>query len=503
MKRSYFALLALLATITACDGFKEALTAHVDVVATAGSQELSVDRFANLLAQSKAPLNDDIANAIADLWVNYQLVAKAAAESDSLNAPEEIDQAMWFFVAQERAGKWREQVGRTWAIDSTVNDTRYAQGDLLSAQHILLPFRNDSVMSPAQRAELKQRAEALRARATAANFAQLARDNSADGSAQRGGSLGIFRRGDMVPAFEQAVIALSPGDISPVVETQFGYHIIRRPTLDEVREEFASAAARASLQKAESTYLARLDSINQVKFKDDAVRLIKEVARDVDAHRRDRTVIAELRGDDFTAARLVQWLTGAPRGEELQQGLARQADSADVMRFAKSVVTTELVLRQADSANVTLDSTERKALRDAFTRLVTSTWDGLQVAPQALADSAGAGLQRERAAASRVEQYMDRLMANPAQTRFVSIPGPLANMLRSKYEWKINAAGQKRAIERANRLRAQEDSTATANRPPSQVPVAPPVQLQGQPGQPPQTPPNTKEPAPAKSPGTP
>jgi hypothetical protein len=299
------------------------------------------------------------------------------------------------------------------------------------------------------------------------------------------------------------VIALSPGDISPVVETQFGYHIIRRPTLDEVREEFASAAARASLQKAESTYLARLDSINQVKFKDDAVRLIKEVARDVDAHRRDRTVIAELRGDDFTAARLVQWLTGAPRGEELQQGLARQADSADVMRFAKSVVTTELVLRQADSANVTLDSTERKALRDAFTRLVTSTWDGLQVAPQALADSAGAGLQRERAAASRVEQYMDRLMANPAQTRFVSIPGLLANMLRAKYEWKINAAGQKRAIERANRLRAQEDSTATANRPPSQVPVAPPVQLQGQPGQPPQTSPNTKEPAPAKNPGTP
>ncbi|HJU64914.1 MAG TPA: peptidylprolyl isomerase, partial [Gemmatimonadaceae bacterium] len=406
-------------------------------------------------------------------------------------------------------GKWREQVGRSWAIDSTVNDSRYAQGDLLSAQHILIPFRSDSATTPAQKAEIKQRAEALRTRATSANFAQLARENSADGSAERGGSLGIFRRGDMVPAFEQAVLALSPGEISPVVETQFGFHVIRRPTLDEVRPEFSSAIARLSLQKAESTYLARLDSTNGVRFKDNAVSLIKEVARDVDAHRRDRTVIAEMRGDDLTAARLVQWLTGAPRGEELQQGLARQADSADVMRFARSVVTTELVLRQADSAKIALDTNEQKALRDAFTRLVTSTWDGLQVSPQALSDSASAGLQRERAAASRVEQYMDRLMANPAQTRFVSIPGPLANTLRAKYEWKINSAGQKRALERANRLRTQQDSTATANRPQSEVPISPPIQMQGQqPGQqqPQQqqpAPPATKQPAPQKSPGTP
>ncbi|MGH7721035.1 MAG: peptidylprolyl isomerase [Gemmatimonadaceae bacterium] len=478
MKRSLPALVALCGTLAACDGFREAMTAHVDVVAEAGPQELSVDRFAALLAQSKAPLNDDIAKAIADLWVNYQLMGQAAANNDSLNQPESVDEAMWFFIAQQRTGKWRDQVAKGWAVDTTADEARYGQGELLAAQHILLPLRQDSA-TPAQRAAVLQRAQALRARATSANFAELARENSADGSAQQGGSLGVFRRGAMVPEFEQALVALRPGEISPVVETQFGYHIIRRQTFDEVREEFTRQLAGAGTQKAESTYLAGLESANQVKFRANAVPLIKDVAKDVEAHRTDRSVIAEMKGDDLTAARLVEWLTGMPRGEELQVGLARQADSADIMRFARGVVTTELVLRQADSAKVALDTTEQKELRTAFGRLVTSTWDALEVAPASLADSNRSEIQRERAAAARIEQYMDRLLGN--QARFVQIPGPLGNLLREKYDWKINDAGMERAVERANRLRAQADSTSAANRPESAVPMQPPIRMQGQP----------------------
>jgi len=58
-------------------------------------------------------------------------------------------------------------------------------------------------------------------------FPILAETYSDDNTAQNGGDLGWFSRGDMVPEFEEAVFAMTPGDISDIVETQFGYHIIK------------------------------------------------------------------------------------------------------------------------------------------------------------------------------------------------------------------------------------------------------------------------------------
>jgi len=60
------------------------------------------------------------------------------------------------------------------------------------------------------------------------DFAELARQYSDGPSGPKGGDLGRFTRGQMVPEFDQAVFSLEPGAVSGVVETQFGYHIIKR-----------------------------------------------------------------------------------------------------------------------------------------------------------------------------------------------------------------------------------------------------------------------------------
>lgn len=65
-----------------------------------------------------------------------------------------------------------------------------------------------------------------------ADFATLAKQYSADPSSQQGGMLGWFRQGQMVREFEQMAFALAPGEISPVVKTEYGYHIIK---LEKVR----------------------------------------------------------------------------------------------------------------------------------------------------------------------------------------------------------------------------------------------------------------------------
>ncbi len=60
------------------------------------------------------------------------------------------------------------------------------------------------------------------------SFSKLAQQYSIDVSKKRGGDLGLFGRGVMVKEFEKAAFALQKGQISPIVKTQFGYHIIKR-----------------------------------------------------------------------------------------------------------------------------------------------------------------------------------------------------------------------------------------------------------------------------------
>lgn len=106
------------------------------------------------------------------------------------------------------------------------NLANYGSGESVSACHILIGFTPED--SEADKATKRSKAQELRKQLTdGSDFAALAKEHSTCPSGQRGGDLGAFPRGKMVPAFEEAAFALTPGEISEVVETQFGYHLIR------------------------------------------------------------------------------------------------------------------------------------------------------------------------------------------------------------------------------------------------------------------------------------
>jgi peptidyl-prolyl cis-trans isomerase C len=106
------------------------------------------------------------------------------------------------------------------------NPEKFKQGDTVRASHILL--RVDPSSPEAAKKEARTRIEGILKRARSGeDFAALAKQHSQDGSAQSGGDLGFFEREAMVPAFSEAAFSLKPGEISDVVTTQFGYHIVK------------------------------------------------------------------------------------------------------------------------------------------------------------------------------------------------------------------------------------------------------------------------------------
>lgn len=106
------------------------------------------------------------------------------------------------------------------------NPDRFQQSESVRAAHILVAVPQGA--DEKVRAAARTRAEAaLKAARAGQDFARLARQYSNDASAQRGGDLGFIPKGQMVPAFEAAAFALQPGQVSDLVETQFGYHVIK------------------------------------------------------------------------------------------------------------------------------------------------------------------------------------------------------------------------------------------------------------------------------------
>lgn len=106
-------------------------------------------------------------------------------------------------------------------------------------QQLVRQKLSDKVLSdPALTAPAQKQADDILAQVNAGgDFAALAKQYSSDGSAANGGDLGLFGKGQLVPEFEAAAFALEPGQVSKVVKTQYGYHIIKvtEKTGDQVR----------------------------------------------------------------------------------------------------------------------------------------------------------------------------------------------------------------------------------------------------------------------------
>jgi peptidyl-prolyl cis-trans isomerase SurA len=120
-----------------------------------------------------------------------------------------------------------------------------------AGSHILVAWKGavDAPQSVTRsESEARALAEELRSRATPETFADLAAQHSDGRSAPRGGRLGTWRTGTMVPDFERAIASVAPGEVGPLVRTPFGWHVVLREAVEEVSVAHILVAFQGGLQ---------------------------------------------------------------------------------------------------------------------------------------------------------------------------------------------------------------------------------------------------------------
>jgi hypothetical protein len=489
MKR-YLALLAVVLVMPGCD----ALTAHTDVVARAGGHELTVDGTVDLLAGApRIPAQAEVVGSVAELWVDYTILAELMA-GDSTLADLDLEPIVRPYVEQQTFLQLRDQV----LTDDTViteDELRamfeeQAPGLRVRARHILLTFPEDA--TDAQRDSVRQLAQRLQEQAAGGeDFAALAREHSQDpGSGQQGGDLGYFERGRMVQPFDEAAFALGVGEVSEVVETPLGLHIIKledreTPSFDETGEAFRTRAIRQRQQEAITAYVDSLRDPVNMEIESGAQDVARDLAEDPSERLTGRAASRELvtwQGGMLTAREFVRVLRLIPPQQRAQYASLEDEQMESLLR---EVATNELVLADARDRGITVPQAEQDSIRDSFRE---------QLSGLAVQAGLAGPVQEGESEAQAVERRVRSLLEGILSGRGNLLPlGGLPYVLREEVDWEVYERAFPQVVEQ---LEARRESQS------SEIPGMPPVQSPGVQGGDTTTPPGGEAPGPETPPDT-
>jgi peptidyl-prolyl cis-trans isomerase C len=211
------------------------------VVLTVGTQKITAgeyDEFVNSLPQQYQTYARGAGKrAFGEQIVQLTLLA-AEAEKQKLDQNPKVQKEILFQKENILAGLMFADLQKQAKVDDAAIAKYYEDHrvdyDTVTARHILIRVKGAPMQAPAGKPELSDeealaKAQEARKRIVGGeDFAKVAKEMSDDtGSAAMGGNLGSFKKGMMVPPFEQAAFSAKVGDISEPVKTPFGYHIIQ------------------------------------------------------------------------------------------------------------------------------------------------------------------------------------------------------------------------------------------------------------------------------------
>jgi peptidyl-prolyl cis-trans isomerase C len=217
------------------------------------------------------------------------LVVSRVAKQNGFDAKPDVKEQMELLDNSFLANEYlkREVVQKVTVSDNEVKtyyDTHkdeFKTPEMVRARHILFPFEA-SATDESKKKEYEKAVETLKKIKGGEDFAKLASELSGDpGSKPKGGDLGFVAKGRTVKPFEDALFALKPGEVSGVIETKFGYHIIKaEERKDATEESFEDAKEKIRQKITQERVKAAVTAFIDKAMKDTKAEIFPEALQD-------------------------------------------------------------------------------------------------------------------------------------------------------------------------------------------------------------------------------
>ena len=434
---------AVSAGLMACGG----PSGRRDIAAEAGGESLATERLAGWVARvpSGRPTIRD-AEFATTVWVDNTLLAQAVSRGDSLTDPETVTAALLPDLTLLVLRSWHDSlVARRAPLPADLPDSLYAKDSVRVIQHVLLRVTNpqDLQAISAIRGEADSLLAVIRA---GTPFDAVARAHSDDSTtAAAGGYLPVSRRGAFPPEFERGTWALKPGDLGGV-GSRAGFHLIRRPPLEEVRDRLFRYADSLATRQADSLHLDSLTSARRLTVTGTAVPTLRAFFIEP-ASRTDSAALATWDGGgSLDLAQIAPWIDLLPPRGYLD---LRGASDLTLEGFVREIARQSLLLEEATAAGIRVSSADRASLDAAFRRRLRES-----LASLGLFDSTATLPASE--ASGRVAALMDGLTTD--RVRWRPLPSALGAVLRARSGYQLHQAGIEEAATAARAQATPRDS---------------------------------------------
>ncbi|MEO6057017.1 MAG: peptidylprolyl isomerase [Gemmatimonadales bacterium] len=471
MRRNVILGVVLASGLLGCGSFRDLFSAHADVAAEAAGEQLPAERLSKILSSGGkgVQLNRQTADFVANVWVDYSLFGQAVAEEKLPLDSVRIAEAVWPEISELKGTHWHDTLmSRRSSVSDAQVDSVYRAADTRVLQHILFGARAEA--PPQERTATRTKATATLERIRkGANFDELASQLSEDpGSKADNGYLPPSPKGRFVPAFDSAAWILKPGQVSGLVETPFGYHIIKRPSLDEARSHLVGFLEERAGVRLDSLYMDSLAAANKIEVVSGAAPAMRTAAESPDQSRKSDKTLVKYTGGQLTVKDYLRWVRALP--PQYTQQL-REANDTMLTKFARILTQNVLLLREADANKIAISPLEWASLKRRYESQLDTLRTEMDLQGGDLTDASIALAERKKVAALKVERYFDQLIEGKVRLR--PLPSALATLLREELPYTIHEAGVSRALELAGEAKARADS------------ASPPGMMQRAPGGPP------------------
>lgn len=382
-------LLLALAAVAACGRGED----ESETVARVGDETITVEDIAGYMQRANYGANlKDVERAVNEM-IDAHLVLDRARKRYTPAPVESLQMQEW--KSTLLVNQFRENViWKDVKVDEAKLKEWYDQnvGEQVTVDHILIRGPQsaptaapgggaapDSPQEPGMQAAKREADSLLVALKGGADFAAAAREHSDDASsAVGGGRMQPFGRGQMVASFEQAAFETPVGEFAPVIESQFGFHILKvversKPALDDVREEIESQLARPMQGEAEDRYITNLMETSRLEFHEtniDSLIAILDAERPPQGGERDLE-LATFEGGRIPLGEVWGLYEVLPPGN--RQAIA-QLDQSGMVQALASMVQQKLMLARAEAAGVVLDSLRQAQLDERVDQLLLSAY---------------------------------------------------------------------------------------------------------------------------------